>query len=56
MAKLKMEFTKEEIETLVNKLADHESVKLALGVREGNERIDIISKLTDAMEATKDGK
>ena len=55
MAKLKLEFTKEEVETLISKLADHESVKLALAVREGNERIDIISKFTDALEE-KDAK
>ena len=55
MAEVKLEFTKDEIETLIGKLADHESVKLALAVKEGNDRIDIISKLTEALEE-KDAK
>ena len=43
--KIDFSLTIEEVEELKNKLAAHESIQIALQVRDGNERILLINKL-----------
>ena len=56
--KYPLEFTDDEIKVLIQKLAASQSVELALQVKDGEERLDIITKLTKAIskEEEQDGK
>jgi len=43
--KVNVELTHEEIEVLINKIAEHDNVTAALQVRDGEERLAIINRL-----------
>ena len=54
--KINVELTHEEIEILINKVAEHDNVTAALQVRDGEERLAIINRLnkyTKTEEKTK---